>query len=618
MQLEQHLYAILGYDPSPDIPPLPLGELVPSECPELAGKLLNGLALESGGAYPTLAEFDALPETIADKPALPRPGDPITESHLEGLSDTGRKRALSLITRINATKLQTHKTYTAWLRSILNRYGHDLRGYIRFMCDETFSEGFEGRFRSLSPDHRFFFASPQTAYLNEADRELHTYITGGSGHGKSTVLRQIVWHYQQMPDDTRPAVILIDPHGDLANECARFRTNRDGERLCYINAGLDLRFTPSLNPFELPGSARAEDAESYADQFIGAFKEAMRGESNFTPQMETLLKPCLITLMRSPANYSISDLLDFLGEDSRARQQLIAEAKRILDNPAQLAVFKDFDGQSYKVSRQSIRTKLGNLLQDTRFFHFLSGQPTFSLADEIDARRLIVFDLSGLKSAKAKQALGLFVMASIQNLALWRQNVPRNRRTPVHVIIDEAQDFVSDAMEKILTQARKFGIHATFAQQQVGQDMPTHLKRIVMGNTAIKITGNNEPSSLKAIATATQTDIADYQALRPLQFHVSVRGKGMPHVVRTRHLPASAYMSGDEWKALKAVQLERYYRLARIDEDDATDKTPEWPEAAQGDNSPALPDYNAARTPQSTPKPKTKPSGRKPARPIRL
>ena len=609
----------MGYDPSPGIAPLPLGELVLADCPELAARLLNELALDSNGAYPTLAEFEILPETITDKPALPRSGDPITESHLDGLSDTGRKKALSLITRINATKIQHHKTYTAWLRSILHRYGHDLRGYISYMCDPAFSEGFENRFRSLSPDHRFFFTSPQSAYLNEADRELHTYITGGSGHGKSTVLRQIVFHYQQLADTERPAVILIDPHGDLANEVARFKTNLQDNRLCYVNVGLDLRFTPSLNPFELPGNAKAEDAESYADQFIGAFKEAMRGESNFTPQMETLLKPCLITLMRSPASYGMNDLLEFLGEDSRARQQLIAEAKRILDNPAQLAVFKDFDGQSYKISRQSIRTKLGNLLQDTRFFHFLSGQPTFSLAEEIDARRLIVFDLSGLKSAKAKQALGLFIMASIQNLALWRQGQPRHLRTPVHVIIDEAQDFVSDAMEKILTQARKFGIHATFAQQQVGQEMPTHLKRIVMGNTAIKITGNNEVSSLKAISAATQTDIADYQALRPLQFHVSVRGKGMPHVVRTRHLPSSAYMSGDEWKALKADQLRCYYRTVKTEEDAAA--SPGWTETPadhQGDDSPALPGYNATRTPQNTPKPETKPTGRKPARPIRL
>ena len=612
--MESLLDQALDRKPDPGFPPLPLGELVIAQCPDLALKVLDALALASKGAYPTLAEFMALPETIADKPALPRAGDPITESHLDGLSDTGRKKALSLITRINATKLQSRKTYTAWLRSILNRYGHDSGGYIRFMCDEAFQDGFEGRFCSLSPPHRFFFTSPQSAFLNEDDRELHTYVTGGSGHGKSTILRQIIHHYQAQPDDIRPAVILIDPHGDLANEAATLKTNLDSNRLCYINAGLDLRYTPSLNPFELPGNARAEDAESYADQFIGAFKEAMRGESNFTPQMETILKPCLITLMRSPANYSMSDLLAFLGEDTRERQQLIAEASRILDNPAQLSVFKDFDGQSYKNSRQSIRTKLGNLLQDTRFFHFLSGQPTFSLSEEIEARRLIIFDLSGLKSVKAKQALGLFVMASIQNIALWRQGVPHSKRTPVHVVIDEAQDFVSDAMEKILTQARKFGIHATFAQQQVGQDMPTHLKRIVMGNTAIKITGNNEPSSLKAIATATQTEIADYQALKPLQFHVSVRGKGVPHTVRTRHLPKSAYMDAANWKAVKADQLRRYYRPVKP-EDDAPEAS-EWPESHTEGVAPALSGYNAARTTKTATKSKN--PGRKPARPIRL
>lgn len=47
--------------------------------------------------------------------------------------------------------------------------------------------------------------------ISEANRRLHTYITGGSGSGKSEAIKSLIWHY--LTQDTRTGLILLSPNG---------------------------------------------------------------------------------------------------------------------------------------------------------------------------------------------------------------------------------------------------------------------------------------------------------------------------------------------------------------------------------------------------------------------
>src|SRR5258706_2390569 len=52
--------------------------------------------------------------------------------------------------------------------------------------------------------------------LTALARRQGVYVIGTSGTGKTTLLKQIA--YQDMIDPARPAVIVLDPHGDFTNE----------------------------------------------------------------------------------------------------------------------------------------------------------------------------------------------------------------------------------------------------------------------------------------------------------------------------------------------------------------------------------------------------------------
>ena len=50
--------------------------------------------------------------------------------------------------------------------------------------------------------------------FTETDRMRHTYLTGGSGAGKSEAMKVIIHHY--IARDPSTALVVIDPHGEFA------------------------------------------------------------------------------------------------------------------------------------------------------------------------------------------------------------------------------------------------------------------------------------------------------------------------------------------------------------------------------------------------------------------
>ena len=87
--------------------------------------------------------------------------------------------------------------------------------------------------------------------MPERDRQRHTYVLGKSGSGKSELLKLLVYGYLRKPGSA--TVVVIDPHGDLAEEIARFKEHRKSDRLIYIDPYLDGigGRMPTINPFEL-------------------------------------------------------------------------------------------------------------------------------------------------------------------------------------------------------------------------------------------------------------------------------------------------------------------------------------------------------------------------------
>lgn len=441
-------------------------------------------------------------------------------------------------------------------QSLLKQYEATKSGYAQFLTEN---------FANIAP----FLNTKQKIPISEANRQLHTYITGGTGSGKSEAIKSLIWHY--LTRNTSTGLILLTPNGEIAEQVAQFWVNLQNNRLVYIEPNLD-GFFPCLNPFDVPDKANLSDieAEKYAEAFRSAFQELL--QANFTDQMDALLKSVLPVMIKLE-NSSIYDLIDFL----EPKQEKVFNNKvlQYIDfankNIKNKGILDFLNGQflydeTYNRTKLSIHTRLRNLFNSTIMQAVFVGKSTLNIEQCIEQRKLLIFNFPKGKMPLEYKILGIFVLATIKIISFRRDG--KVHFTHCHLFIDEFQNFITPSLQEILEESRKFGLFLTLAQQQAGARMQPELFHSILGNTAIKLTGINETKSLQILAKETGETVENLQKNLAIgRFSLWQKAKigemQKPPIfvdMPTNTLTNKQSMTQHQWKTLKNAQIEAFYR----------------------------------------------------------
>jgi hypothetical protein len=440
---------------------------------------------------------------------------------------------------------------TRWLSS----YG----GRVTGSMIKKHTPSFKTYFRYVSQTETVlgkFFSSGLPVALPEGEREKHTYICAKTGSGKSELMKLLVHDYVRKRK-RKAAVVVIDPHGDLAEEIARkkwfFGGNEAEGRLVYIDPKLFPDSSPSINPFDLGKGPSEDDIETAARSITDVFKELLKN-ADLTLQMETILVPCISVLLRKGGS-SIRELQTFM--DDERNGYLVHLGK---DSPIENErIFFDrlFSDKNYHITKKSIATKIQSLLNSRTFSNFVARPSSFDLRAALDGGAVILLNLG----QDSSDAIGRFVVAHIQSIISQRVNVPKERRVPCHMFIDECQRFVSPSIETSLTELRKFKLYMTLANQFIGQDMDTQFKHAVLSSTNIKFAGMNNAASLSALSKEMLVPVEEMQTLTVGEFFVKV---GTRNAVRIKAPLKFAKgvdeMGKAEWASVLREQKAWFYR----------------------------------------------------------
>jgi hypothetical protein len=112
------------------------------------------------------------------------------------------------------------------------------------------------------------------------------------------------------------------------------------------------------------------------------------------------------------------------------------------------------------------------------------GQPksTFNLRQIMDNRKILIVNLSrGLVGEDNAAILGAMMVTKIQLAAMGRANMPEDKRRPFYLYVDEFQNFATDSFAAILSEARKYALNLTVANQYISQ-MSEAVRDAVFGN----------------------------------------------------------------------------------------------------------------------------------------
>lgn len=395
----------------------------------------------------------------------------------------------------------------------------------------------------------FYKRVSQNIKISENARQAHTYIIGASKSGKSELIKDLIFSDFQKGNKS---VILIEPHGDLAEQVAKLK-DKDNSNLVYIDFTLDPTKTPVLNPFDISDRS-SENIEIQAQALIDAFEDILGSE--FSTQMEELLGATIRTLMQTGKG-DFWELRRFMDDDNNSN---LIDAGKASPNPKDRLFFNDgsFTQNSYKPTKNSLKSKIGTYLGYAVFRNFTTGKSTIDLKKLTDGKKWVIFNLSkGNIGKKVSPILGRFVIASLQNIIL--QRAKTQHRTPVYLYIDEFQNYTSETIEEIFSESRKYGFHLTIAHQNTGQ-LLGKMKDLIFSNTSVKIVGRNDTDQLKKLSNQILVEFEELDKMTTGNFYMRVeKNQAQPIKVGTKLLDNKYSMTPQEWEQVKAEQLAAYY-----------------------------------------------------------
>lgn len=313
--------------------------------------------------------------------------------------------------------------------------------------------------------------------LLRRDRSRHIYIIGQTGAGKSGMLELLALSdvfYNQ-------GYCIIDPHGDFAINNLKFIPESRVRDVVYFNPA-DTAFPVAFNPLEVTDPSRKPNICS---EVIGVLKR-MFGDS-WGPRLEHILRYTLLALLDRPE----TTLLDIsrLLTDKDFRKETLEYCKDVTVLQFWKHEFGQWNDKQINESIAPVLNKVGAFTANP-IIRNIVGQTksSFDIRKIMDEGKILVVNLSkGLIGEDNAAILGAFIVTKVQLAAMSRSDIPDVMdRRPFYLYVDEFQNFATDSFAVILSEARKYGLNLTVANQYVAQ-MTDTVRDAVFGNVGTTI-----------------------------------------------------------------------------------------------------------------------------------
>ncbi len=309
------------------------------------------------------------------------------------------------------------------------------------------------------------------------DRSRHVYVIGQTGAGKSGLLELFAL------SDTfyNQGYCIIDPHGDFAIDNLRFVPDSRINDVVYFNPA-DTQYPVAFNPLELSDAARKPNVCS---EVIGVLKR-MFGDS-WGPRLEHILRYTLLALLDRPET-TLLDISRML-TDKEFRKETLDYCTDVTVLQFWKHEFGQWNDKQVNESIAPVLNKVGAFTANPIIRNII-GQPksSFNVRKIMDEGKILVVNLSkGLIGEDNAGILGAFLVTKIQLAAMSRSDIPDvEKRRPFYLYVDEFQNFATDSFAVILSEARKYGLNLTVANQYTAQ-MTDAVRDAVFGNVGTTI-----------------------------------------------------------------------------------------------------------------------------------
>ncbi len=322
--------------------------------------------------------------------------------------------------------------------------------------------------------------------LTADERQRHLYIIGGTGNGKTTMMEYAI------VQDIRngKGVAMIDPHGDSARKILKYIPKDRMKDVIYLNPR-DLDYPIGLNLLELPegleGSNLKHEKDLVAEAIISVLHKVFDDNEVSPYRIDRILRNAIHTAftVENPTLFTVLRLLT----DSSYRKQVTKN----LEDGSLKRFWKEELGKAGEFQR--VKISGGPIARIERYERSVAAkrmleQPksTIDFDNILNSNKILICNFSKGRLGEDTSALfAVTVLAKLQ-LAAWRRDdIPEEDRIPFYLYVDEFQLFATEAFMGLFSEARKYKLFVTIAQQSVSQLKEKEMLNTILDNVGTMV-----------------------------------------------------------------------------------------------------------------------------------
>ena len=279
-------------------------------------------------------------------------------------------------------------------------------------------------------------------------------------------------------------VCVIDPHGDLVSAVMEHITAERIEDVILFDPS-DTERPIALNMLEFK---TPEQKTFVINEMINIFDKLYDLKATGGPMFEQYMRNAMLLMMEDPDSGATLLEVPRVLADANFRKYKLSQCL----NP----VVRDFwEKEAAKAGGEAslanmvpyITSKLTPFVSSDLLRPIISqSKSSFNFRQAMDEQRILLIKLpKGIIGDLSANLLGMVVVGKLLMAALSRVELPEEQRQNFYLYIDEFQNFITESISIILSEARKYKLSLTIAHQYISQLVKgpdTSIRDAVFGN----------------------------------------------------------------------------------------------------------------------------------------
>ncbi|MBD3208754.1 MAG: type IV secretion system DNA-binding domain-containing protein [Candidatus Nealsonbacteria bacterium] len=375
--------------------------------------------------------------------------------------DSSQKMVLNVEEVVSIYHFPTHYIETPYIRS--------LKSGVAPPPSELPEEGLNkiGKVVYRGEEKDVYFATRE-------DRRRHFYIVGQTGTGKSGLLREMV--RQDIKNDE--GVAVVDPHGDLIEDTLANVPKKRVKDVVLFEP-FDTSRPIGLNMLEY----KTPSQKDFAVQEMIAIFHTLFPPEIIGPMFEHYMRNAMLALMADKENPGTLVEIPRMFTDDSFMKERLEEVEDPVVRSFWLKEWKQTSGATRSDMLGYVVSKVGRFIENEMMRNIIGQSHSgFDLGKIMDEGKIFLANLSkGLTGEVNASLLGLILVSKMQMAAMRRARIPEEQRKDFYLYIDEFQNFTTDSIPTILSEARKYRLNLILAHQYIPQ-LKDEIRDAVMGN----------------------------------------------------------------------------------------------------------------------------------------